>query len=263
MIKKTKTKYLKEFYYYSKDSVIGKSLSLYGEYAQRELDFLSHILNKNCVVYDIGGNIGYHAVAFASCSKYVYTFEPNKQNYELLLKNISSFDNVCPVNAAVTNINTFVNVQDFDTNVSSNYGNVKIGSGQSKVIAVKLDDFNIEKPDLVKIDVEGCEYQVLLGMEQIIQKYLPWIYFEAHETKELPEIIRFLQKYNYNMYWCEVMNYNDNNFNKNKKNVFENSGTFSILVVPKQYNKFAMDEVLGPDDTVQKLNARVQARNEK
>ena len=63
MIQFTKTRYSKKFHYYDTDEVIGRSLAYYGEYAQREIDFLLQFLNPNCVVYDVGGNIGCHTTA--------------------------------------------------------------------------------------------------------------------------------------------------------------------------------------------------------
>ena len=43
----TKTRYHKKFNYYTNDSIIGRSLRLYGEYGQSEIDFLLSI----CSVY--------------------------------------------------------------------------------------------------------------------------------------------------------------------------------------------------------------------
>lgn len=260
MIKQTKTKYCDNFFYYENDNVIGKSIENYGEYAQRELDFLTSLLNKNCVVYDIGGNIGYHAIAFASVAKYVYTFEPNLQNFDLLLKNIKDYNNICPINAAVGDIGTVLNIEEFNITQQSNYGNVKVGNGNKQVISLKLDNFLMPQPNLVKIDVEGFEYKVIQGMKNIIELCSPWIYFEAHETVELPEIIKFLNDLKYNMYWCEVKNFNENNFLKNTNNVFANSATISILAVPNYLEKLPLDKVLDENDTYEKLSMRIKQR---
>jgi hypothetical protein len=88
----------------------------------------------------------------------------------------------------------------------------------------------------------------------------PWIYFEAHETVELPEIIKFLNDLKYNMYWCEVKNFNENNFLKNTNNVFANSATISILAVPNYLEKLPLDKVLDENDTYEKLSMRIKQR---
>ena len=74
MIKQSKTKYVDIFHYYDTDEVFGKSIEVYGEYSEAEVIVLTSLMNKNTVVYDIGGNIGYHASAFATVAKHVYSF---------------------------------------------------------------------------------------------------------------------------------------------------------------------------------------------
>ena len=168
--------------------------------------------------------------------------------------------NICPINAAVGDIGTVLNIEEFDTTQQSNYGNVKVGKGNKQVISLKLDNFLMPQPNLVKIDVEGFEYKVIQGMKNIIELSSPWIYFEAHETVELPEIIKFLNDLKYNMYWCEVKNFNENNFFKNTNNIFANSATISILAVPNYLEKLPLDMVLDENDTYEKLSLRIKQR---
>lgn len=255
------TRYSEKFYYYTTDEVIGRSIEHYGEYSQIEVDYLLSILNQNCVVYDIGGNIGYHATAFATASKYVYSFEPNQNNFELLRKNTAHLDNVFAMNVAVSNHNGIVRMLDFDPSVPANYGTVRIGEGEGSALSIRLDDFNLAKPDFIKIDVEGAEYEVLQGLSNTIDRFRPVIYLEAHETKEFSSIYELLKKFNYNMYWCEVKNYNPNNFRQNTVNIFGEYVLFSVLAFPEFYPELPLDMVIGPDDSPDKVSARVWARD--
>ena len=263
MIKQSKTKYVDNFHYYDTDEVIGRSIDVYGEYGEAEVIFLSSMLNKNTVVYDIGGNIGYHASAFATVAKHVYSFEPNLKNFALLMQNTKSFDNVTLINAAVTNKNIVLTVDDYDVNVPGNYGSITTGNGGTPVLGIKLDDFNFEPPNIIKIDVEGAEYQVIRGCENIIKQHRPWIYFEAHETLDLPLIYKMLDESKYYMYWCEVPNFRKDNFKNYSKDIFNNSALYSILAIPTKIENIVMDPVLGSDDTHLKLYKRVVERNAK
>ena len=265
MIKTVKTRYSDYFSFYENDIIIGKSLDLYGEYAQREIDFLLGVLNDRCIVYDIGSNIGVHATAFASVAKAVYCFEPNQKNFTLLLKNTQQFKNVFAINAAVTNKNGIIPVQDFDFNSQEgNYGSVHVGEGSAAALGLQLDTWNVRKPDLIKIDVEGHEYQVIQGCDNIIRTANPVVYFEAHETPDLPKLYDYFTSLNYKLYWCEVVNYNPGNFNQNTDNVFEGSGTFSILSVPPTYNwKLPLDVMTDRDDDAFKLIERAKERKKK
>ena len=81
------------------DSIISRSLTLYGEWAQREIDLLSLFISSGDVVIDAGSFIGTHALAFAAIvgtSGRVLAFEPRKSFAAILRENIcrANFDNV-------------------------------------------------------------------------------------------------------------------------------------------------------------------------
>ena len=261
MIKSTKTRYSDEFYFYENDDVIGASLDLYGEYSQTEVNFLMQFLNEDCVVWDIGANIGYHTSAFASIAKHVYSFEPNRKNFELLLKNTASFDNVVAINAAVGDKNCLVRVQDIDLTKPGNFGDVKINQGDQISLCIALDDFILEKPDLIKVDVEGFEYPVLSGCAKVIEKHRPGIFFEAHETPDLPKIYEMLDKHKYFMYWTPVMNYNENNFKQNPEDITGNTFLMGIFAITQRIDNLSRHQVTGPNDTYFDYIERIQERN--
>jgi hypothetical protein len=46
---------------------------------------------------------------------------------------------------------------------------------------VKLDDEKLSNVDLIKIDVQGWEYEVLDGAIELIKRDQPWVIFEVNE----------------------------------------------------------------------------------
>ena len=251
MIESTKTRYSNDFSFYKNDQMIGHSLAHYGEYSQIELDFLLNILNKDSVVYDVGANIGYHTTAFASVAKKVYAFEPHPKNYAMLEKNTEDLDNVYIGKYAVSNSRHTCYISDYDPEKMGNFGAVSLIDDTSgiKTDAIDLDTAGLDLPDLIKIDVEGSELQVLQGCQEIIKIKKPAIYYEAHESKDLKEIYQLLEPHGYRFYWCQVNNYNPDNFTKNTNNIFSNSGLISILAWPRTLGELPLTPVLGPDDT--------------
>jgi FkbM family methyltransferase len=257
-IEVAQTKYSQHFYYYKNDSVIGESLRQYGEYAQLELNLLLSILTNASVVYDIGGNVGVHATAFSTVANTVLTFEPNAQNFALLQKNANS-PNVILLNNAVGDVNAEVFCDEIEPNAdNSNYGNVKLTDHGQPVFMLTIDHvvdkLNLPPPSLIKIDVEGYEYKVLLGSKNTLVKYAPVLYYEAHETKELTEIYEFLTEVGYKkFYWVVVPNFNANNFAKNRNNVFSSGSTVSILAFQSEVLIEGLEEVSGPHDHLSRL----------
>ena len=193
-IRQTKIRYSDAFCFYANDAIIGRSIETYGEYSQIEVDFLLSLLNKTCVVYDIGANIGYHTTAFASCASHVFAFEPHPKTFEMLEKNTEHLKNVTLFNCAVSNFNGRSRCYDYDIEVEANYGAVSVDEDQGvlEIECISLNDAEIFLPDLIKIDVEGSELAVIQGCMELIKRKNPVVYYEAHETIHLPEIYQLL-----------------------------------------------------------------------
>jgi FkbM family methyltransferase len=230
-IKIVNTRYLNDFAYYNNDIIIGKSLEYYGEYTELEIQLLRNFIKNNYVIYDVGANIGYHTVAFASLGKHVYAFEPNKKNHKLLCRNVKKFNNVTVYDTACSNKNGTMFVEDFNTDVPGNYGEMHMLEDGQECKSQRIDDIDdIYGPDLLKIDVEGHELQVLLGSLETIKEFKPIIFYEAHGS-DLDEIYTLLSDLGYKLYWFPCNNYNPNNFSKRELNVFGNGGVLNILAV--------------------------------
>lgn len=60
----------------------------------------------------------------------------------------------------------------------------------------KLDDYEIEKVDFIKIDVEGLEYKVLEGGMKLISNHKPYILIEVGWGTRHPEWSDCEKQYN-------------------------------------------------------------------
>lgn len=255
------TKYSNRFICYRYDSTISVSLYMYGEYQQVEIDVLLQLIAENTVVYDIGANLGYHALAFASKSKNVHSFEANPQHYDLLRMNLQDNPRCNYYNVAISDHDGMTNVETINTTEISNYGESTVGtkdgtSVQMFKIDTLVDKGEIPPPHIMKIDVEGHEPMVFRGARKTIKKHQPVIYFEAQDSSNMPELYTFLDKLGYSMGWCVVRNYNPDNFNKNTDNHFGNGAIFSVIAFPKGNPNVWPVPVKGPDDTWEKLLKR-------
>lgn len=250
------TRYKSDFVCYNHDIIISDSLRLYGEYQQIELDFLLQFA-KDRVVYDVGSNIGTHALGFASVARQVYGFEASPKHFQLLKENTKHSKNIKVSNHAVSDIKGKIFIESFDTGRPGNYGSIRLSDKGKSVNTIKLDDLDIEPPDLIKIDVEGHEWSVLNGAQQIITRHRPLIYFEAQELPSIGAIYPLLDALGYDMVWCAIPNFNPNNFNANPLNIFSNSGIFSVFCAQRgQLDLSGFKKVLGVDDSWEKVNSR-------
>jgi FkbM family methyltransferase len=262
-ITSARTRYTNNFYFYEKDVIIGQSIRIYGEYTQIEIDLLAQYINENTIVYDIGGNIGYHTVAFAHRAKHVYSFEPNIKNYTLLEMNTEKLKNVTLIKAAVSDKKGKSFISDYELNDQGNFGECMMNetTGQP-CITLCVDDLNIDKPHVIKIDVEGHELKVFNGAKKTIRENTPVIFYEAMHGSGFDEIYDFLHtELGYNLYWIGVPNYNPRNHNNITHNVFGQGGVINILALPKEYPVDSyLEKMVDRNDTHIKFLQRLQER---
>lgn len=169
-----------------------------------EPELLNYIdsMPEDAVFYDVGASNGIFATYAAATGKQVFCFEPEVANFALL------------------NYNTYLNRQNFKSNMGNFNvalsdqtelgklfikkfeagGHLKIldapvqrGSENfepefvQSVLKYRLDDFialtQIAPPNFLKIDVDGCELQVIHGMRDTLRNpALQSIFIELEET---------------------------------------------------------------------------------
>ncbi len=74
------------------DNVIGRSLDLYGEYCESEIELFRQVIQPDSVVLEVGANIGAHTVFLARQvmpSGMVVAFEPQRIVYQTLCANLA------------------------------------------------------------------------------------------------------------------------------------------------------------------------------
>lgn len=160
---------------------------------------------KNPIILDIGSNIGNHLVYFSKISnaKRVYGFEPQKDIFDILDRN--RLLNKC--NAEIKNIALGDKIQNteidfFDkTNLgatSLKYNNK--GTIQTSTLDEEFKNLK-EKIDFIKIDVEGFEYFVLKGGQNLLIKHQPIIWIEMF-NKNFFKVNELLKSLNYEIIDC-------------------------------------------------------------
>jgi FkbM family methyltransferase len=119
--------------------------------------------HPNPVILDIGGNVGgfcLWANKRWSNSK-IYSYEPIKNNFNLLKENTEDFDNIMPMNLAVGSKTETRRMHYGAHNVgecSFEHGAEQTEDGEDvSVISASL----LPKADIVKIDTEGAEIEIL------------------------------------------------------------------------------------------------------
>ncbi|OHC03144.1 MAG: hypothetical protein A2Z57_13445 [Planctomycetes bacterium RIFCSPHIGHO2_12_39_6] len=146
-----------------------------------ETKLVRSYVRPGMTVVDVGAHIGYFTILLAElvgASGRVYAFEPERNNFEMLSKNISlnGFNNVTTYSYALSDKNGKMKL--FLDN--SNLGNMSFGQkniptksfgGVMEITTETLDSSLAGiQPDFIKIDVQGAEGLVLAGAERAVFK---------------------------------------------------------------------------------------------
>lgn len=198
---------------------IDNYIFLYGVYESFILDIIHEHLKPGMTFVDIGANIGQHSMYAASIigkKGAVYSFEPIHHIYEQLLSSskINNFDSIIHANnfaigekdETQTLFTSNENIGGSSLVNKENIGNkieVKIKNGDSILI-------QIPKIDMIKIDVEGYEYEVLSSIKQSLIKSKPKMliefsgyFYEKQNSGNGIKIISLLKEIGYKIYDIE------------------------------------------------------------
>ena len=249
------------------DSIIGRSLKIYGEYAEHEMMLLSNFIETGQTIIDVGANIGTHTVFFAEQvgkGGGVVAIEAQPEIFNLLKQNIilNNLQNVKAINAAISSKNYNIKIPIIDYEQEGNFGALsfkidnidcylptrKTGISQ-KIPAIPLDDMNIEACHLLKVDVEGMEKEVIDGALKTIDKFRPILYLENNYQASSPELLKLLANINYQPYWHVISYYRPENFNKYVNNIFSTSLELNLLCRPNELyiNTLGLPAVIEPN----------------
>ena len=132
------------------------------------------------IAVDVGDNVGLWAKPLTEKFKHVIAFEPLKQVYSCLERNVYGL----PVDVhryALGNIDGKVQMI-FDSVNTGNSFVSEVGTGSIDI--KRMDNLDLPKFGLLKIDCERHELQVLQGAVETITKYKPIIVCEQHKDTE-------------------------------------------------------------------------------
>jgi FkbM family methyltransferase len=137
-------------------------------------------------IIDAGGNIGLAAIFYAV--KYpdakIVTIEPDSDNFYFLCENIKPYSNIKAIRGAVWDQVTKLCITNRKNavwdNGTLNAGKYIVGEdvidGETYVPAYTIDNiietYNMDKIDILKMDVEGAEREIFAGKHE---KWLPQV----------------------------------------------------------------------------------------
>jgi FkbM family methyltransferase len=227
------------FMYNRNDSYIGRSLDLYGEWCDFEIQLLSQFVGAGDTVVDVGANIGTHTVAFANLvgpGGVVHAFEPQRRLFQMLCGNVAlnGLDNVfCHAQAVGAAHGEIAIPQLPPPDTFFNFGAVPLAlqtPASEPTTLLALDELKLEKCRAIKIDAEEMEALVLRGAKRTIQTCQPILYVENDRPGASKELHALLKELDYHAYWSIFPYFDQRNFYCNTENLWPNHSPAANLL---------------------------------
>jgi len=174
---------------------------------------------KDGVILDIGAHCGEWSKSIES-DKTIYCFEPHPEPFKALLRH-----NFKAINKGVGQKNEFKKFYFLpEIQPGSGFVNRQFYQGQKvqevTLEIVTIDDTIKENIDFAKVDTEGFEFDVLIGMTNHLKnrtvRFIQIEYGGTYEDRgiKLNDVIAFLKPFGYSVYdfgkrYYKIENFND------------------------------------------------------
>jgi FkbM family methyltransferase len=175
---------------------IDRNIWYFGAYAAGELAFLKRCAEslasggKAIHFFDVGANVGQHALFMSRHVNDVFAFEPARLAVQSLKTNIAlnGLTNVHVFNVALADTDTQARLgSGFAGNSGSRSLTWTIPGKRTEIVDVRhadrfFADHSLPPMDILKLDVEGYEHKVLTGLGERLQRDRPIILMELVGT---------------------------------------------------------------------------------
>ena len=172
-----------------------------GTYELDKQVLFSKYIKPGNIVYDVGANAGFYSLLsslLVSETGKVYSFEPLPANISYLKKHIelNKLGNVKVIEKAVSNKVSTVRFNFGDNRSAGHISNV----GEIEVETISIDEFISQgnpSPDIIKMDIEGAEYEALIGAKELLKSKKPIIFLATHSDELRVKCLALIAEFGY------------------------------------------------------------------
>jgi FkbM family methyltransferase len=199
---------------------------------ENEMELLKHFCRKNKSSVDIGANFGLYSYKMLSYSQKVYSFEPIPYLFNNLKKAFKNRNNIELFNIALSDTDHSGTI--FSPEFTHGWSTLEAANPMLEALPEnesvnkipveirKLDSYGINEVALIKIDVEGHEYNTIKGASNTIAGSKPVLFVEIeekHKANSVSNVIRLIQSIeDYSVYY-----YNNNVLHNLKDMIRDNT----------------------------------------
>jgi len=183
----------------------------YQVFAELQYDINYNLKFNPLNIIDCGANVGYSSLYFVTNfpEAFIIAIEPQRDNFKQLQNNVKEYANINVINAAIWNKNTSLAIKNenewsasFEVKEQENKQVAGI-SLQGITITEVMDRYRMPIIDILKIDIEGAEYNLFADNPHVWLNKTRCLIIELHDL---------LSPGTSQLFFKEMGNYNWNTF---------------------------------------------------
>jgi len=223
----------------SADTPAARSLQIYGEWAEQEIDLLCGLIQEGQNVLEFGGEYGAHTLWLAQAvgdQGQVHVAEPCRLALQLLCANvaINSLRNV------YTHARWLGRGRDQTTLANLPGQAMQKNAGEEVVQIATVDDMALTALHLIKVNVPGALIDLLAGATETIRQHRPVIYARLSGIEYAEKEVRALKDLGYRCWSHAPYLFNADNFAKHDSNIFPGCVSQNVIAAPAD-SRFELD----------------------
>lgn len=168
-------------------------------------DYGQNIPFKINTIIDAGANVGFASIYYSRRfpKSKILALEPEKSNFKILKKNVRPYPKVIPINKALWNSKTFLNISNRGKTENWGFMVEESKNTQNDITSLTVQEcmkiLQTQTIDIFKIDIEGSE-------KELFEKNINWLsnvkflVIELHEKMRVGSTESFynaIKKYNF------------------------------------------------------------------
>lgn len=200
------------------NDLIQRQIFYIGVYEYWETKFIKSVLKPGMVFCDVGANIGYYSLQAAKAvgpTGVVYAFEPFPITYDQLMYNIrlNKLKNIHAFKIALSDKKSKAFMVNKNKEINLGCSRLSTSDNDNERIEITKDTFsafcyenNLNRIDVLKVDIEGHEGKFFEGAYSVIEKHKPIIITEINTSglaryNVKPDYIKhYLENFGYKLY---------------------------------------------------------------
>jgi FkbM family methyltransferase len=148
---------------------------------------IDELVPQGGIVLDVGAHVGHWTLRLADKAERIIAVEANPDAASVLRRNLALNDigNVEVLERAAWDACTMLRLDDPNDQVAGGSTRTLPSDDGDGVLADRLDGVpdlrDLERLDLIKLDVEGADLHALRGMSGLLERHQPTLFVETHD----------------------------------------------------------------------------------